>query len=99
MWTRRTSGSINQPNIAPLAMYSSILLRSCETRSVLERSSTTKSGQIGEKLSFSCLVKCSHFSRLTQDASGDRLAPFGNANIVDESKQMPLPSFLVQSTS
>ena len=74
------------------------LVAKLRKRSVGDLSSTTKSGQNGAKPSFCSFVRRSHFSRLIHDASGDRLAPFGNANIVEESKQMPLPSFMVHAS-
>src|ERR1041385_7386772 len=96
---RRVRGSISQPSDEPLAMYSSILLHSCETRSLLERSSTTKSVQIGAKPSCSRLLKPSHRSRLIQHASGDRLALLGSAKSVEHEKQRPLPSLLAHASS
>ena len=80
-------------------MYSNILLCSDVNRSLSDRSSATKSGQIGAKPFFCRSLRLTNLSRLTQDASGDRLAPFGNANMVEESQQTPLPSFMVHVPS
>lgn len=55
-------------------------------------SSITKSGAIGGKLSCSSRVREFQRSSLIQAASGERLAPLGRVNWVDESKATPLPS-------
>ena len=49
--TRLFFGSMSQPNLAPFSLYSSILARKSLRVSFLERSSTTKSGHKGMKLS------------------------------------------------
>lgn len=54
-----------------------------------ERNSTRKSGQSGTKPVFCFGVRVSHRSRLTQAASGERIAPLGKINPVDESKASP----------
>src|SRR2546430_11757211 len=77
-------------------MYSSIFFCKSFSRSLGDRSSTTKSGHNGGNC-FRCLSeRAFHRSFLTQDMSGIRLAPFGRLNSVDESKPLPLPSLSTQ---
>src|SRR5215210_4365454 len=80
-------------------MYSSIFFRAVFSRSVFDRNSTTKSGQIGEKVSFSSLVSASQRSRRIQEASGERCAPLGSVKPADESKGKPLLSVSAQTVS
>src|SRR6266699_3926617 len=95
-----SNGSRSQPSRAPLAMYSSIFASTSASGSdddeEGDRSSTTKSGQIGA--SFSC---CSsgipfHRSLEIQAASGPRFAEFGKVKPVSALKQTPAPSCSVQ---
>jgi len=58
-----------------------------------DRNSTTKSGQRGINPFFCLGVKDSQRSRLTQDRSGERIAPFGSINPVEESNPTPKASF------
>src|SRR2546422_1862349 len=67
-------------------MYSAILSCNGGKSSVRERNSMTKSGQSGAKPSCSSSVRASHRSRLTHAASGERRAPLGSMNPVEESK-------------
>jgi len=73
-------------------MYSRILACSLGRLSDSERNSITKSEQRGTK-PFRCWgVRDSHRSLLTQDASGERLAPLGRLKPVEESKPSPKSS-------
>ena len=49
----------------------------------------TKSGHKGKNFRLCSVVKDSHFSIVIQEASGERLAPFGNLKPVEESKALP----------
>jgi hypothetical protein len=52
----------------------------------------TKSGQRGTNFLRCVSVRASHRSRNTQEASGERLALFGNLKPPDESNPTPVPS-------
>src|SRR5215469_13732512 len=81
-------------------MYSRIFIRSFFFRSVLDRSLTTKSGQMEAKpISFCSVVRASHLSLRIHEASGDRTAPLGSVKAVEESKALPVPSAFDQTTS
>ena len=54
-----------------------------------ERNSMTKSGYNGTIPFFSVGVRLSQRSRLTQEASGERLDPLESLNPVEESKASP----------
>ncbi len=54
----------------------------------------TKSGDRGKNLSFCCGVKACHLSKGIQAASGERSAPLGSLNPVEESKTTPGASHL-----
>src|SRR2546426_9160046 len=97
MCTFCSNGSTNQPNWAPLSMYSVIFSRTVERRSDLERNSTTKSGQIGANSLRSASVNASQRSRRIQETSGERLAPLGSVKPVEESKPTPVPSVSTHS--
>lgn len=64
-----------------------------------ERSSITKSGQIGAKEAFCSSVKVFQRSSLIHDASGERIAPLGKVKPVLESNVSPVPSFSAQFAS
>src|SRR2546421_11736311 len=78
-------------------MYSSIFAFNVLMESDLERSSTTKSGQIGANLFRSCSVSAFHLSLRIHERSGERFAPFGKVNSVEESNPLPVPSCLTQT--
>src|SRR2546426_9802705 len=73
-------------------MYSAILSLRSSSLSLGDRNSTTKSGHRGAKPSCSSSLIDSQRSRLTHDASGERMAPFGSVKPAEESKAKPLPS-------
>src|SRR5215475_7489250 len=98
METRFSRGSISQPRRAPLSRYSCIFSCRSFRRSVGERNSTTKSGQINPKPSRSLLGSASQRSRFSQDASGERFAPLGRVKSVEESKAIPVPSSSVHAS-
>lgn len=68
-------------------------------RSDGERTSTTKSGQTGGNFSRWSSVSASQRSRVTQAASGERIAPLGRMKPTEESKASPLPSCSAQLAS
>src|SRR2546423_14591736 len=80
-------------------MYSFILDRSSAFVFDLERSSTTKSGQMGENLLSCSADTISQRAPSIQEASGDRIAPFGSVNPPEESKTSPPPFVSAHSTS
>src|SRR5258705_8682669 len=84
---------MNQANCVPLSRYSCIF--SCCAFNVFQRdrSSITKSGHNGAKRSCSSSVRASHLSLLTQETSGDKMAPLGRVKLAEESKPIPVPSF------
>ena len=97
--TCRFNGSINQPSSVPLAIYSAILSCSMASSSVGDRSSITKSGQSGRNLDRCSGVTDARRSFLTQDASGERIAPLGSRYPADESTARPVPSLVAQPFS
>src|ERR1044071_3260614 len=78
-------------------MYSCIFAFNLRSESDSERNSTTKSGQSGGNFSCSFSESRSHLSLLTHATSGERFAPFGRVNKVEESKPRPVPSFFVHA--
>src|SRR5918995_5360949 len=78
-------------------MYSSILASIGTRGSEGERNSIKKSGHRGRNLCFCSTVKFASRSRLTQEASGERIAPLGRTKPVEESKPTPLLSCLAHT--
>jgi hypothetical protein len=64
-------------------------VRNFSKLSVSDRNSTTKSGQRGGNRFFSSLLKACQRASFTQAASGQRYAPLGNLNSVEESNTLP----------
>src|SRR5215211_5604213 len=83
---------MSQPSCAPFATYSCIFVCKVAKSSERDRSSTTKSGHKGGNSSCSSKVNGDQRERLTQSTPGERLAPLGSVNPVDESKPKPVPS-------
>src|ERR1035441_4621942 len=90
---------MSQPNWAPFARYSRILSLSLRGRSEEDCSSITKSGQRCQNPER--LAGLSRAMRLfrVQEASGERRAPLGRTNPVEESLAAPRPSFFAQVRS
>ena len=86
--------SNNHPNLQPPSLHSLILDCRSVSLSVLERSSNTKSGQIGGKLSFSHWLKEFHRAEEIKAKSGDRMAVDDRRKAVEESKKSPNFLFL-----
>src|SRR5437667_11520200 len=78
-------------------MYSCIFDCKSLKESEGDRSSTTKSGHRGGKLLRSSSLNAFQRSSLIQARSGERSAPFGRMNPVDESNPWPVPLELTQA--
>ena len=94
--TSPPDGSISQPRRAPLSMYSRILSWSTGRLSLDERNSTTKSGQRGMNPARCSSVRTARRALETQEASGERTAPFGSRKPPEESNVLPVPSRFAQ---
>src|SRR6266571_6562879 len=77
-------------------MYSSILSFNLVNESEGDLSSITKSGHSGGNDSRSWSVSAFQRESLTQATSGERSAPLGRMNPVDESNPLPVPSARTQ---
>jgi hypothetical protein len=90
---------VQQPAQARPVLYvlSHLGLESVARGSDDERSSITKSGHRGRNLRFCSAVRFASRSRRTQEASGERTAPFGRMKPPLESKATPVASCLLQS--
>src|SRR5262245_56370860 len=80
-------------------MYSAIFSLSSLSELLGDINSATKSEHRGPNLSSSSSVKTSRRSRRTHEASGPRIAEFGNLKPAEESNGIPRPSFLDQLVS
>src|SRR5690242_16474130 len=80
-------------------MYSFILFFTAVSRSVEERSSTTKSGQRGMNRGRFDGGSAASRLRRTHDASGERVAPLGSLKPAEESNALPVPPVSAQLPS